>query len=51
MNLPQNKKYMALDILSILITLVFSYLYATASVNIYPTEGSTEGWQMYISIG
>ena len=47
MNLPQNKKYMALDILSILITLVFSYLYATASVNIY----TTEEWQMYISMG
>jgi CubicO group peptidase (beta-lactamase class C family) len=42
MKLLQNKKYIALYILAIFITLVFFYSYATASVNTYPTKG----WQI-----
>lgn len=41
MKLLQKKKYIALYVLAILIISVFFYSYATASVNIYQTEG----WQ------
>ncbi len=42
MKLLQNKKTIALYILSIILILVFFYSYSTASVNTYPTEG----WQI-----
>ena len=42
MKLLQNKKTIALYILSVILILVFFYSYSTASVNTYPTEG----WQI-----
>jgi CubicO group peptidase (beta-lactamase class C family) len=42
MKLPQNKKSIALFILPIFIILVFSYSYANASANTYPSQG----WQI-----
>lgn len=42
MKLLQNKKSIALYILSIFIIIIFFYSYVTASANIYPTKG----WQI-----
>ena len=42
MKLLQNKKFIGLYNLPISIILIFSYSYAAASVNTYPTEG----WQI-----
>jgi len=45
MKLLQNKKFIALYTFVIFIIIVFFYLYATASVNIYPTQG----WQVSVA--